>query len=75
MEAVDKAIEAAWKDYTSAAAQLTQMVTRAETQAALERIVVARTRHTADRADQGPGTRQQQRREPRPPDLEGDPAR
>ncbi|MGI4844635.1 MAG: methyl-accepting chemotaxis protein [Janthinobacterium lividum] len=46
IDAVDKAIETAWKDYTSAAAQLTQMVTRAETQAALERIVVARERAT-----------------------------
>lgn len=34
MDAVDKAIGAAWKDYDSAAAQLAQMVTRAETQGA-----------------------------------------
>ena len=44
MDAVDKAIGAAWKDYDSAAAKLAQMVTRAETQAALDRIAVARDR-------------------------------
>ena len=41
IEAVDKTISAAWKDYESAVALLTQMVIRAETKVALERIVSA----------------------------------
>jgi methyl-accepting chemotaxis protein len=42
MEAVDKGIGAAWKDYDSAAATLVQMVNRADGKAALERIEAAR---------------------------------